>query len=335
MLFNSPQFLFIFLPLTLAALFVFGRARATAMLVLLLASAIFYGEWSTRYLGMLLALLSINFLIGQTLIKNSSRSLLAAGVAINLFVLGYFKYYGFFVGQIIGLFGTAFHGPDIVLPLGISFFIFQKIAYLVDCYRRRVPPHTYFSFSLFVLFFPQLIAGPITHAREIIPQFANLPSRTSVKNLAVGMTIVTIGLCKKMLLADNLNLLVGSVFDQAAAHPPTMLPAWLGAIDLVSRSTSTLGIFGHGHRLSLYGRNSVTGEFCVALPISVRYRVWHRWHITLSRFLRDYVYIPLGGNRQGQFREYANLLVTMSLGGLWQGAGWTFVLWGVCTDSAS
>ena len=230
MLFNSPQFLLIFLPLTLAALFVFGRARATAMLVLLLASAIFYGEWRPRYLGMLLALLSINFLIGQTLIKNSSRSLLAAGVAINLFVLGYFKYYGFFVGQIIGLFGTAFHGPDIVLPLGISFFIFQKIAYLVDCYRRRVPPHTYFSFSLFVLFFPQLIAGPITHAREIIPQFANLPSRTWVKNLAVGMTIVTIGLCKKMLLADNLNLLVGSVFDQAAAHPPTLLPAWLGAI---------------------------------------------------------------------------------------------------------
>jgi len=330
MLFNSPEFLFVFLPATLLAFALFGRSRAGGMAVLLIASAVFYGRWSVPYLVMLLALLSINFVAGQSLLKTPSRLLLAAGVVLNLGVLGYFKYYGFFAEQLALATGLSIKSTGVALPLGISFFIFQKIAYLVDCHRRQAPPHSYFSFSLFVLFFPQLIAGPITHAREIVPQFANLPRRLAAKNLAVGMTIFVIGLCKKMLLADNIGTLVGQVFDHAAATPPSLFVAWLGAagfglqiyFDFSGYSDMAIGLaFMFGLRLpenfaSPYKARSIT-EF------------WRRWHITLSRFLRDYLYIPLGGNRRGAVRQYVNLIVTMALGGLWHGAGWTFVLWGV------
>jgi D-alanyl-lipoteichoic acid acyltransferase DltB (MBOAT superfamily) len=256
-----------------------------------------------------------------------SRLLLSAGITLNLCLLGYFKYFAFFATQADNLLGLSLPVASVVLPLGISFFTFQKIAYLVDCYQNQTPAHNYFSFSLFVLFFPQLIAGPITHARQIVPQIMRLPSGIIANNLAIGLTIFTIGLCKKMLIADSLGPWVNTTFASAASQPPTLITAWLGAIgfglqiyfDFSGYSDMAIGLARiFGVRLPInfdspYKSRSIT-DF------------WRRWHITLSHFLRDYLYIPLGGAKR---RRHLNLVITMTLGGLWHGAGWTFMLWGL------
>jgi alginate O-acetyltransferase complex protein AlgI len=259
----------------------------------------------------------------------AARILMAVGVAANLGVLGYFKYANFLVDNLNALLGTDLVMASVVLPLGISFFIFQKIAFVVDAYRGRVERLNFLDFSLFVSFFPQLIAGPIVHHSEVLPQFRR-PGRVPAHDIAMGVTIFAIGLAKKVLLADTAALHATPGFAAAANGTALdMLTAWSAALSYTAQLYFDF---------SGYSDMAIGGAllFGIRLPINFAspYKAvsiidfWRRWHMTLSRFLRDYLYIPLGGSRHGIWRRYANLMLTMLLGGLWHGAGWTYVIWG-------
>jgi len=335
MLFNSYIFVFAFLPLTLIIFLLLGSASrqrlATAWLVA--ASLFFYGWWNPAYLSLIVPSMVVNFLLGLLLAdgkRTQRRLLLGLGVAANLALLGYFKYANFAVDNLNLLLAQPIELSPIVLPLAISFFTFQQIAYLVDAYRGEIREVSFPNYCLFVTFFPQLIAGPIVHHKEMMPQFENGFARFRQSNLAVGLTIFTIGLFKKIVIADGIAEFSTPVFNAAAAGTPlTLLEAWFGALaytfqlyfDFSGYSDMAIGLarlFGIRLPLNFFSpyksRNIIT--------------FWRRWHITLSRFLRDYLYIPLGGNRKGHARRHLNLLATMLLGGLWHGAGWTFVIWG-------
>lgn len=332
MLFNSFQFIVLFLPASVASYYLLRpRDHRLAFLVLVLFSMFYYAWWSLYYLGLLAASTTINFVFASGLKARPGRVLLAAAITFNLLVLAYFKYFGFILENISDLTGVFFIKPEIILPLGISFFTFQKIAYQVDMYRGRVRHHNFLNFALFVSFFPQLIAGPIVHHSEIMPQFEQKRTRPSLSaNLAVGLTIFAIGLFKKVVIADHLAIYVSPVFDAAAQNQ---------AIDFYAAWVAALGYtFQLYFDFSGYSDMAVGAArlFGIRLPINFfsPYRsaniidFWRRWHMTLSRFLRDYLYFPLGGNRKGELRRYVNLMLTMVLGGLWHGAGWTFVCWG-------
>ena len=261
--------------------------------------------------------------------RQSRKLALAVSIAGNLVVLGYFKYANFFVDNINTLSGAGLVLRSIVLPLGISFFTFQKIALLVDAYQGKVRTLGFLDYALFVSFFPQLIAGPIVHHSEVMSQF-HARGRVSADAIALGAAIFAIGLGKKVLLADALAAYATPQFDAAAAGAAlTALAAWTSAL------AYTLQLY---FDFSGYSDMAVGAAllFGIRLPVNFAspYKAdniiefWRRWHMTLSRFLRDYLYIPLGGNRRGRARRYVNLFVTMLLGGLWHGAGWTFVIWG-------
>jgi alginate O-acetyltransferase complex protein AlgI len=338
MLFNSYSFILLFLPSTLIIFHVLhnnGQHRA-ALVALALASFIFYGWWSLGALLLLLTLMAANYVLVWCLLWSAGHprqlrvALLTAGIAGNLAVLGYFKYVNFFLESWSALVGTHADFVAVVLPLGLSFFTFQKIALLVDAYQGRVQHFEPLGYVLFVSFFPQLIAGPIVHHSEVMPEFARRdPMKSS--DFAQGLMLFAIGLSKKVLLADTLAQFATPVFDAAASgRSPSVAEAWAGSIayalqlyfDFSGYSDMAIGL------ALLFG---------VRLPVNFNspykavniIELWRRWHMTLSRFLRDYLYIPLGGGRNGQVRRYINLLVTMMLGGLWHGASWTFVLWGL------
>lgn len=338
MLFNSHVFLFAFLPVTLLVFFALGRfgRRNAAILWLTAASLLFYGWLEPRNVILIGASMLWNFALGRVL-GNSKipvavrRVLLAAGIAGNLAVLGYFKYSNFLVDNINGLFGSAFALHSIALPLGISFFTFQQLSYLVDAYRGQTREHNLVNYCLFVTFFPQLIAGPIVHHGEILPQFEQSSVfRLRRRNLEAGMAIFFIGLFKKVVIADSVAGYASPVFAAAAGGAPLgFLEAWSGAL---------------AYTLQLYFDFSAYSDMAIGLGMLFGIRIpinfnspykacnmiefWRRWHMTLSRFLRDYVYISLGGNRHGAARRHVNLFLTMLLGGLWHGAGWTFIIWG-------
>ena len=280
----------------------------------------------------------INFTIGRLLSLNQNPDyqkknnfILLLGLAFNLGLLGYYKYSGFFVENINFLSGAEVNIADIALPLAISFFTFQQVAYLIDASRGITSEYRFSHYALFVTFFPQLIAGPIVHHKEMLPQFMqNKALRFTLENLAVGLTIFFIGLFKKAVLADGVAPYANPVFSTAAAGETlTFFQAWGGTLaytmqlyfDFSGYSDMAIGsarLFGIRLPLNFHSPYKATSiiEF------------WRRWHMTLSRFLRDYLYIPLGGSRCGKTRRYMNLLITMLLGGLWHGAGWTFVIWG-------
>ena len=334
MLFNSYTFLLIFLPVTLAVCFALARWRPpAAALWLVIASFFFYGWWDARYVPLLAASVGFNYWAGQAIASargRSARWMLGLAVAANLALLGYFKYAGFLGANLNALFATGLGFHQVVLPLGISFYTFTQIAYLVDMYReparyRLVP------FSLFVTYFPHLIAGPILHHREMMPQFERPAAfRFDAGNLAAGLTIFAIGLFKKVVFADGIATYVAPVFEHSAqGYAPTLLEAWGAALayglqlyfDFSGYSDMAIGLSKMlGIRLPL--------NFDSPYKAASMIEFWRRWHMTLSRFLRDYLYIPLGGSRRGAARRYVNLLVTMLLGGLWHGAAWTFVAWG-------
>ena len=279
-----------------------------------------------------------NFTMGRQLSRchmrgaiHTSKVYLTLGVAANLGLLGYFKYANFFIDNLNLVSGTSIQLEAIVLPLAISFFTFQQIAYLVDSYKGITKEYQFTHYALFVTFFPQLIAGPIVHYGEMLPQFMKEGGlRVKAENIAVGITIFSIGLFKKVVLADGVAVYASPVYDAAAQGDPiTFFIAWGGALaytmqlyfDFSGYSDMAIGaarLFGIKLPLNFHSPYKATSivEF------------WRRWHMTLSRFLRDYVYIPLGGNKKGQVRRYTNLMTTMLLGGLWHGAGWTFVAWG-------
>jgi alginate O-acetyltransferase complex protein AlgI len=332
MLFSSYTFLFQFLPATVLA---FAAARRhsprAGIMVLAGASLFFYGAWRPVYLLLLIASIAVNFGLGLRMGDPLRRRAIGTfGVALNLAVLCYFKYTNFIFDSINTLTGAPLPFFNIVLPLGISFFTFQQIAYLVDVMRGAKVERDIVSYTLFVSFFPHLIAGPLVHHAEMIPQFKRGRTGRSSVLAARGMAIFAAGLFKKVVIADNLAQFVSPVFAHLDAGGGVTTPwAWLSTL------AYTLQIYFDfsGYSDMAIGLALLFG---IRLPVNFRspYRAtsiiefWRRWHITLSRFLRDYLYIPLGGNRLGEQRRYINLLVTMLLGGLWHGAGWNYLIWG-------
>ena len=339
MLFNSYEFLFLFLPATLAVFFVLSgtRHQRAAAGWLALASIFFYGYWSPRYVVLLLVSIVANFLAGQAIMRyraaqrpGDAKRVLVAAVVANLATLGYFKYFNFFIDSINAVAATHWSVPHVVLPIGISFFTFTQIAFLVDTHSGKVREPGFVPYTLFVTFFPHLIAGPVLHHAEMMPQFARQSTyRFSLENFKLGALYFGIGLFKKVVLADGIQPYVGPVFESDPSHALTALEAWGGVLAY----TLQLYFDFSGYSDMAIGLSKLIN---VDLPLNFDspYKAvniadfWRRWHMTLSRFLRDYLYIPLGGNRYGSTRRYANLLTTMLLGGLWHGAGWTFVIWG-------
>jgi alginate O-acetyltransferase complex protein AlgI len=332
MLFSSYTFLFQFLPATVLA---FAAARLhsprAGIMVLAGASLFFYGAWRPVYLLLLIASIAVNFGLGLRMEDPRRRRAIGTfGVALNLAVLCYFKYTNFIFDSINTLTGAPLPFFNIVLPLGISFFTFQQIAYLVDVMRGAKVERDIVSYTLFVSFFPHLIAGPLVHHAEMIPQFKRGRTGRSSVLAARGMAIFAAGLFKKVVIADNLAQFVSPVFAHLDAGGGVTTPwAWLSTL------AYTLQIY---YDFSGYSDMAIGLAllFGIRLPVNFRspyqatsiIEFWRRWHITLSRFLRDYLYIPLGGNRLGEQRRYINLLVTMLLGGLWHGAGWNYLIWG-------
>ena len=339
MLFNSYQFIFLFLPVTLLVFFLIGNKghHRIALSWLVGASLFFYACWNPAYLGLLLFSLLFNYACGVALsnkdeqAQNPSRLLLFAGVTINLLLLGYYKYANFFIDNINAFSESNWHLNTIILPLAISFFTFQQVAYLVDAYRGETKEYNFLHYALFVTFFPQLIAGPIVHHKEMLPQFAKEETyRLNKQHLAIGLTIFIIGLFKKVVIADTFAAYATPIFLSAeSGETLSFFQAWEGAIAY----TLQLYFDFSGYSDMAIG---LARMFGIKLPLNFNapYQAcniidfWRRWHITLSRFLRDYLYFSLGGNRKGEFRRYINLFLTMLLGGLWHGAGWTYIAWG-------
>ena len=301
------------------------------MFALVFSSLFFYAWWNPVYLPLLLASIATNYALACAIHTNRSKSLLVAGIALNLALIGYFKYAGFFVSGVNDLTGSSHTLYTIILPLGISFFTFQQITFLVDTWTGNAKRYSLLDYCQFVTFFPQLIAGPIVHHHEMMPQFQQTTILANVReNLSVGLTIFIIGLFKKVVLADSAAVFATPVFDTAQADLTlTMYEAWVGAFaytlqlyfDFSGYSDMAIGLARmFGIRLPLNFNSPYKATSIIDF--------WRRWHMTLSRFLRDYLYIPLGGSRYGSVRRSINVFLTMLLGGLWHGAGWTFVIWG-------
>lgn len=335
MLFNSYEFIFIFLPITFFVYFYLNSKRLghISKAFLVVSSLFFYSWWNIIYLPLILLSMIFNYTIGNTLANNKSKintkALLCLAITSNLALLGYFKYSDFFISNVNFAFGSHIEPLHLALPLAISFFTFQQIAYLIDSYKGETSEYDFLNYALFVTFFPQLIAGPIVHHKEMMPQFANSRNLLkNYKNIALGIFIFSIGLFKKVAIADTFSIWATNGFDNAEVL--TFFEAW---------ATSLSYTFQLYFDFSGYCDMAIGSAllFNIKLPINFNspyialdiQDFWRRWHITLSRFLRDYIYIPLGGNRGGGYwRTYRNLLATFLLGGLWHGAAWTFVFWG-------
>lgn len=335
MLFNSHVFIFLFLPVTIYVYYLLGSKYNHRLAVswLVAASLFYYAWWNPAYVSLIVISMLFNYGVGISLSSNkgNKKHLLALGVLSNLALLAYYKYANFFVDVLNDLTGSSYSISDILLPLAISFFTFQQIAYLVDSYQKKTREYDFLNYSLFVTFFPQLIAGPIVHHREMLSQFAKDETFAyKQSNLEVGIAVFCIGLFKKVVIADNIARYSTPLFTAAFEENMfSMVDAWLGALaytfqlyfDFSGYSDMAIGIgLMFGIRLPV--------NFLSPYKATSIIEFWSRWHITLSRFLRDYLYIPLGGNRLGDLKRYRNLMITMLLGGLWHGAGWTFIIWG-------
>ena len=336
MLFNSYEFIFAFLPVAFIIYFFLNRKRLiiAAKSWLVFCSLFFYSWWNVSYLSLILCSMIFNYAVGSALTKDNPRqkisrkSILIVGIVFNLALLGYFKYVDFFISNINFIIPDTFNQLNIVLPLAISFFTFQQIAYLVDSYKSKAKEYDFINYAIFVTFFPQLIAGPIVHHKEMMPQFEAVKNKVlNYKNISAGLFIFVIGLFKKIVIADTFAVYATQGFDYSITLD--FIEAWI---------TSLSYAYQLYFDFSGYTDMAIGGAllFNIKLPINFfsPYKAlniqdfWRRWHITLSRFLRDYVYIPLGGNRYGELNTCKNLMFTFLIGGLWHGAGWTFVLWG-------
>jgi alginate O-acetyltransferase complex protein AlgI len=339
MLFNSMGFLFAFLPLTLAvfAVAVCWRSSTAAVAALLAASYGFYAWWEPGWALLLAASTAFNWTLGLAILRSRQRSrgsaprwLLGAGVTINICLLAYFKYSGFLISTFDAATGAAVPVPTVALPAGISFYTFTQIAFLVDSACRPATPVRATEYALFVSYFPHLVAGPIIHHRETVPQFRRMAvAGWDSVAVAVGLSIFAIGLLKKILLADSVAPFADAAFSRLAGEPLRLVDSWTGALaytfqiyfDFSGYSDMAIGLsLLFGVRLPL--------NFASPYRATSMIEFWSRWHMSLSRFLRDYVYIPLGGNRRGPTRRHLNLMATMLVGGLWHGGGWTFIAWG-------
>jgi len=358
MLFNSYLFIFGFLPIVLAGFYLLGAGRRDwALLWLTAASLVFYAWWRPINVLLIAPSILINYALSRALQRTNearpalAKAILIVGIVFNIGFLGYFKYLNFIAGSLNDAFGTGFVLTQLVLPLGISFITFQKIAFLVDVQAGRVTQFSIRDYALFVLFFPQLIAGPIVHYREMMPQFRAAPCRFDAADVAVGLTLFCLGLAKKLILADPLSRLVAALYGQAAAGvPQSMTEAWIAALGF------TLQIYFDfsGYTDMALGLARLFG---IKLPVNFNSPLkarsivdfWLRWHVSLTRFLTAYIYNPLTltltrrrvakgktvfGGRNTNVSAFLSLLamptmLTMLISGIWHGAGYTFVLWGL------
>ena len=330
MLFQSQIFILVFLPATLALYYAAAGSRTLRQVVAVTASFVFYGAWDVRFVPLLAGLTFLNWLFGRWHQADPKRDWAAIGILVNLLMLGIFKFTNFFAGTFTAMLGIAFSPWDIVLPLGISFFVFQKISYLVDLRRGQAHAYPLLDFFMFVTFFPQLVAGPIVRHNEIIDQFALNPRRDDTwENLSRGLVLFAIGAAKKLGIADHVSEVADRLFTAAQAGAVSAAEGWTAAgaftlqiyFDFSGYSDMAIGL------ALMFGLRMPYNFDAPYRATSIR-DFWRRWHMTLSRFLRDYLYIPLGGNRGGGVMQARNVVVTMLLAGLWHGANWTFVVWG-------
>lgn len=331
MLFQSQGFTLLFLPLALVTYYAAVGSAAARQWVLIAASLLFYGWWDARFLPLLVGQIGATWMLAGLHERTGRRGWLVAGVVLNLASLGTFKYLDFFLASIEAALGQPLPRAHFVLPIGISFFSFQLISYLVDRMRNDAPIYPLRPFALFVLLFPHLIAGPIVRHNELVPQFALDPLREGLwKRAGAGLVLFTIGFAKKVLLADPLAGIVDPLFAQAQTAPLTFGGAWTAALGF------SLQLFLD---FSAYTEMAIGIALLFGLVLPENFRrpylatnlreFWRRWHISLSLFLRDYLYIPLGGSKNGRARFVFATMGTMTVCGLWHGAGWTFVVWGL------
>jgi len=334
MLFNSYIFIFAFLPI-LYALYAYVRRwpdHRIAMALLIAASLVFYAWGGWFFLQVFVMMMAVNVAVGQWLLRARSgrRPLLVFGISVNLAVLGYFKYAGFLAGNLNTVLGTNFPILHLILPIGISFYTFMNIALLVDIYRGQVKHLSVIEYCFFMSFFPHLVAGPILHHSELVPQINSAIRRPGYDDLCIGLGIFCIGLFKKIVVADGCAvyadagysmLQAGQALDPASAWITAIAYAFQIYYDFSGYSDMAIGL------ARMFGFVIPVNFFSPYRSVNI-IEFWRRWHITLSRFLRDYLYIPLGGGRVGPLHQAVNLVVVMLLGGLWHGANWTFVAWG-------
>ncbi len=340
-LFTTAPFVFLFLPIVAIGYFVLGRVPRAAAAWLGLASVFFYGYWMPSYVLLLLSSILVNYAIGASIGRlrdktdrrheRTAHLALVIGLLFNLGLLSYFKYANFLLDTLRAVSGMELRAADILLPIGISFFTFTQIAFLVDTWKKGTREYRFIHYLLFVTYFPHLVAGPVLHHAQMMPQFESAAIyRPDAPKIAAGLALFALGLCKKVIVADGVAPYADAVFD-ATAHgaSPAFQEAWTGALAY----TYQLYFDFSGYSDMAVGLSMIFG---IRLPFNFAspYRAtnisefWRRWHMTLSAFLRDYLYIPLGGNRLGRMRRMTNLMTTMLLGGLWHGANWTFVAWG-------
>jgi alginate O-acetyltransferase complex protein AlgI len=330
MLFNSLPFLFGFLPPVLAVYWALAHRDEPRLWFLLAASVVFYGYWDWRFLPLLLGSILVNWLIADAFFRSRQRHWPIAAIVLNLLSLGAFKYLAFFESIVAAATGWHLPTSPLLLPIGISFFTFHNIIYMADLLRGRAPRYRLRDYGLYIALFPQILAGPLVRYYEIVPQFALPPLREGwEERLAQGIGLFLCGLVKKIFIADALASHADPVFAQAGHAAVSSGEAWTAALafpfqiyfDFSGYSDMAIG-------LALMLGFALPYNFAVPYRAANLRDFWRRWHMTLSRFLRDYLYIPLGGNRHGLAAQLAALMATMALGGLWHGAGWGFVLWG-------
>ncbi|HEY4134633.1 MAG TPA: MBOAT family O-acyltransferase [Alphaproteobacteria bacterium] len=331
MLFNSQIFLLGFLPLSLLGYAVFGRRESSRVWYLIVISAAFYAYWEPAYTALILGSILLNWTLAMRYCGRHQRAMLVVAIAANLALLGLFKYLGFFATAGNELFGAHLPVLQWALPLGISFFTFHHIIYLADRLRGSTARYSLRDYALYILLFPQVLAGPLVRHTEIIHQFRRDPWQDDwAERWSRGLALLALGLIKKVFIADALTPVSDPVFAAAASGGmPGFLDAWSGILgftfkiyfDFSGYSDMAIGI------ALLFGL-TLPMNFDAPYIAGSLQDFWRRWHMTLSRFLRDYLYVPLGGNRKGPRRRYVNLMIVMLLGGLWHGAGWTFVVWG-------
>lgn len=340
MLFNSFEFIFVFLPVVFVGYFLLCKISNNISKVwLLFSSLFFYGWWNPKYLPLILVSLFINFFVGSLLGRNypiwKRKVILTIGIVFNVCLLGYFKYYDFFISNINFVLGTDFDILHLLLPLAISFYTFQQIAYLVDSYRLETKGYNLLNYSLFVTFFPQLIAGPIVHHKEVMSQFQDKRNNKVIyRNMGIGLFIFAMGLFKKVGMADTFAVWASEGYNMA--DKLSFIDAWITSLSY----TFQLYFDFSGYSDMAIGLGLL---FNIRLPINFNspYKAlsiqdfWKRWHMTLTNFLTRYIYIPLGGNRKGVIRTYINILIIYLVSGFWHGAGWTFIVWGLLHGVAS
>ncbi len=335
MLFNSHIFIFLFLPISLLGYFITNKFNKynLAEYFLIVMSLWFYGYFNYKYLFIIIISILINYFLGKYIKKTKNernkKILLIIGILGNIGLLFYFKYMNFFVDNINGIFKTNFEFKNIILPLGISFFTFQQLSFIIDNYKNNIKEYSFRQYALFVVFFPQLIAGPIVLHNETIPQFEDKSKKKfNYENFSKGLMAFSFGLAKKVLIADSFGRVVNYGFSNIEYMGST------NAIFVMISYTMQIYFDFSGYCDMATGIGKM---FNIDLPINFNspYKAlsvtdfWKRWHITLSRFLRTYVYIPLGGNRKGTIRTYINLFIVFLVSGLWHGANYTFIIWGI------